>query len=170
MTRSSRTRRVETRLSCHRSASECFSGVPARVVVDNPKDVLIRTCHDDPEVQRTYGVNTGFVFDKSTGLEFDTIDTTELFWGTIVTSNIDFSEWGDAFPNRLLGAATTLDRRRHGAYRVILDGSSYRCPDPYHRREKNTMERRPKNTNYIPRPKPQNRHFQVAPLCRSWVA
>ena len=23
---------------------------------------------------------------------------------TIVTSNLDFSEWGDAFPNRLLGA------------------------------------------------------------------
>lgn len=31
---------------------------------------------------------------------------------TIVTSNLDFSEWGDAFPNRLLGAAT-LDRLRH---------------------------------------------------------
>ncbi len=28
---------------------------------------------------------------------------------TIVTSNLDFTEWGDAFPNRLLGAAT-LDR------------------------------------------------------------
>ena len=34
---------------------------------------------------------------------------------TIVTSNLDFTEWGDAFPNRLLGAAT-LDRLRHGAY------------------------------------------------------
>ena len=81
------------------------------MLIGNPKDVIIRTCYHDPEVQRTYGVNTGFVFDKSTGLEFDTIDTTELFWGTIVTSNIDFSEWGDAFPNRLLGAA--LDRIRH---------------------------------------------------------
>ena len=30
----------------------------------------------------------------------------------IVTSNLDFSEWGDAFPNKLLGAAT-LDRLRH---------------------------------------------------------
>lgn len=48
---------------------------------------------------------------------------------TIVTSNLDFSEWGDAFPNRLLGAAT-LDRLRHGAYRVILDGESYRAPKP----------------------------------------
>ena len=48
---------------------------------------------------------------------------------TIVTSNLDFSEWGDAFPNRLLGAAT-LDRLRHGAYRVILDGDSYRIPRP----------------------------------------
>lgn len=49
----------------------------------------------------------------------------------IVTSNLDFSEWGDAFPNRLLGAAT-LDRLRHGAYRVVLDGESFRSPRPLH--------------------------------------
>ena len=30
-------------------------------------------------------------------------------------------------PNKLLGAAT-LDRLRHGAYRVLLDGESYRKP------------------------------------------
>jgi DNA replication protein DnaC len=48
---------------------------------------------------------------------------------TIVTSNLDFSEWGDAFPNRLLGAAT-LDRLRHAAYRLVLDGASYRAPRP----------------------------------------
>ena len=48
---------------------------------------------------------------------------------TIVTSNLDFSEWGDAFPNRLLGAAT-LDRLRHGAYRVIIDINRNRCPRP----------------------------------------
>jgi len=42
--------------------------------------------------------------------------------------NLDFDEWGDAFPaNRMLGAAT-LDRLRHGAYRVVLDGESYRAP------------------------------------------
>ena len=40
---------------------------------------------------------------------------------TILTSNLDFSEWGDAFAgNRILGAAT-LDRLRHGAYRIVLD-------------------------------------------------
>lgn len=44
---------------------------------------------------------------------------------TIVTSNLAFTEWGDAFPNRLLGAAT-LDRLRHGAHRIILEGESYR--------------------------------------------
>ena len=49
---------------------------------------------------------------------------------TILTSNLDFGEWGDAFPaNKLLGAAT-LDRLRHGAYRVVLDGDSYRSPKP----------------------------------------
>ena len=46
---------------------------------------------------------------------------------TIITSNLDFGEWGDAFPNKLLGAAT-LDRLRHGAYRLVLDGESYRTP------------------------------------------
>ncbi len=48
---------------------------------------------------------------------------------TVVTSNLDFSEWGDAFTNQLLGAAT-LDRLRHGAYRVVLEGESYRTPRP----------------------------------------
>jgi len=44
---------------------------------------------------------------------------------TIITSNLDFSEWGEAFNNKLLGAAT-LDRMRHGAYKVILEGRSFR--------------------------------------------
>lgn len=44
---------------------------------------------------------------------------------TLVTSNLDFNEWGEAFPNRLLAAAT-LDRLRHNAYRIILDGDSFR--------------------------------------------
>ena len=49
---------------------------------------------------------------------------------TIATSNLDFGEGGDAFPaNRMLGAAT-LDRLRHGAYRIELDGESYRAHKP----------------------------------------
>ncbi|MDN3155497.1 ATP-binding protein, partial [Enterococcus faecalis] len=49
---------------------------------------------------------------------------------TILTSNLDFSEWGDAFSdNRILGAAT-LDRLRHGAYRVVIEGESFRKPKP----------------------------------------
>ncbi len=48
---------------------------------------------------------------------------------TVLTSNLDFAEWGDAFPNRLLGAAT-LDRLRDGAYRVLLEGQSHRKPRP----------------------------------------
>jgi len=46
---------------------------------------------------------------------------------TLITSNLDFSEWGEAFPNKLLGAST-LDRLRHAAYRLVLDGKSYRTP------------------------------------------
>lgn len=48
---------------------------------------------------------------------------------TVVTSNLHFDEWGEAFPNRILGAAT-LDRLRHAAYRVVLDGQSFRTPRP----------------------------------------
>jgi DNA replication protein DnaC len=44
---------------------------------------------------------------------------------TIITSNLDFSEWGEAFPNQLLAAAT-LDRLQDNAHKVILDGKSYR--------------------------------------------
>jgi len=44
---------------------------------------------------------------------------------TIITSNLDFCEWGDAFPNKLLGAAT-IDRLAHGAYKITLEGNSYR--------------------------------------------
>ena len=48
---------------------------------------------------------------------------------SIITSNLDFNEWGEAFPNKLLGAAT-LDRLRHRAHLVELDGKSYRSPRP----------------------------------------
>jgi len=48
---------------------------------------------------------------------------------TIVTSNLDLPEWTDAFPNRILGAAT-IDRLRHGAYKVVLEGKSYRSTKP----------------------------------------
>ena len=57
---------------------------------------------------------------------------------TIVTSNLDFGEWGEAFPNKLL-AASTLDRLRHGAYRLILDGKSYRAPRPMEEGEKSKL-------------------------------
>jgi DNA replication protein DnaC len=45
---------------------------------------------------------------------------------TIITSNLDIPEWPEAFPNRILGAAS-VDRLRHGAYKVVLDGESYRA-------------------------------------------
>jgi DNA replication protein DnaC len=49
---------------------------------------------------------------------------------TILASNLGFGEWGDAFPAiKMLGAAT-LDHLRHGSYRVVLDGDSYRSPRP----------------------------------------
>lgn len=44
---------------------------------------------------------------------------------TMITSNLDFSEWGNAFQNRMLAAAT-IDRLRHNAYKIILEGASFR--------------------------------------------
>lgn len=63
---------------------------------------------------------------------------------TIVTSNLDIPEWIDAFPNRILGEAT-IDRLRHGAYTVVLEGKSYRSPRPIPKPSKNNHQKTPKN-------------------------
>lgn len=47
---------------------------------------------------------------------------------TIVTSNLDFDEWDQAFATNRLLASATLDRLRHNAYCLELDGASYRDP------------------------------------------
>lgn len=44
---------------------------------------------------------------------------------TMITSNLAMGEWLQAFPNQLLGLAT-IDRIRHNAYIVELEGKSYR--------------------------------------------
>ena len=62
---------------------------------------------------------------------------------TVITSNLDFTEWGEAFPNKLLGAST-LDRLRHAAYRLVLDGKSYRTPRGDNQPENTTLEKGPK--------------------------
>jgi DNA replication protein DnaC len=63
---------------------------------------------------------------------------------TVLTSNLDFSKWGEAFAsNKMIGAAT-LDRLRHGAYRVVLDGDSYRSLKPLPETPKTTVAKQPK--------------------------
>lgn len=47
---------------------------------------------------------------------------------TIVTSNLDFPEWDQAFPANRLLASATLDRLRHNAYCLTLEGASFRAP------------------------------------------
>jgi DNA replication protein DnaC len=47
---------------------------------------------------------------------------------TLVTSNLDFDEWDQAFVTNRLLASATLDRLRHNAYCLELDGPSYRDP------------------------------------------
>lgn len=55
---------------------------------------------------------------------------------TIFTSNLDLPEWQQAFSNKLLGVAT-VDRLRHNAYQVILQGKSYRSVNK--KNKKNSM-------------------------------
>jgi hypothetical protein len=47
---------------------------------------------------------------------------------TIVTSRLDFTEWDQAFPNNRLLASATVDRLRHNAYSIELEGPSGRSP------------------------------------------
>lgn len=47
----------------------------------------------------------------------------------MLTTNLDFEEWGVAFPNQVLGNAT-VDRLRDQAHRVVIKGDSYRRPKP----------------------------------------
>jgi DNA replication protein DnaC len=49
---------------------------------------------------------------------------------TVLTSNLDLEEWGAAFPANKMIAAATLDHLRHGAYKIELDGESYRSLKP----------------------------------------
>jgi transposase len=50
-----RDQKVATWLACHRRAFDWFNGVPARLIIDNPKCAITRACVRDPEVQRSYG-------------------------------------------------------------------------------------------------------------------
>ena len=45
---------VETWLGCHRRSFEHYNGVPAKIIIDNPKCAITKACYYDPEVQRSY--------------------------------------------------------------------------------------------------------------------
>ena len=48
------------------------------------------------------------------------------FKSTLITSNLSTHEWHQAFPNKLLGAAT-IDHLVYNAYRLTIEGKSYRA-------------------------------------------
>jgi len=66
---------------------------------------------------------------------------------TIVTSNLDFTEWDQAFPANRLLAAATLDRLRHNAYCLTLDGDSYRAPKQPPAARKSPLAKQVKSPN-----------------------
>lgn len=47
---------------------------------------------------------------------------------TIVTSNLDFTAWDEAFPNNRLRASTTVDHLHHNVYCIEFEGPSARDP------------------------------------------
>lgn len=49
-----RDQKVATWLGCHRRAFEFFSGVPAKIMLDNLKAGIIKACWHDPAVNRSY--------------------------------------------------------------------------------------------------------------------
>jgi DNA replication protein DnaC len=61
----------------------------------------------------------------------------------VLTSNLDFEEWGPVFQNQVLGGAA-IDRLRHQAHRVIIEGDSYRKPRPLPTPEVTPRERKGK--------------------------
>lgn len=66
---------------------------------------------------------------------------------TIVTSNLDFAEWDQAFPANRLLAAATLDRLRHNAYCLTLDGASFRSPKQAPPAPKSALAKQVKSAN-----------------------
>ena len=65
----------------------------------------------------------------------------------MVTSNLDFTEWDQAFPGNRLLASATVDRLRHNAYCLTLDGASYRAPRQGPNKAKTTLASTPKNNH-----------------------
>ena len=65
---------------------------------------------------------------------------------TIVTSNLDYPEWDQAFPANRLLAAATLDRLCHNAYCLTLDGASYRSPKMAPNAPKSAPQKQVKST------------------------
>ena len=68
---------------------------------------------------------------------------------TIVTSNLDFPEWDQAFPANRLLASATLDRLRHNAYCLVLDGQSYRAPRLLPVSTKSTTPQKPAKSTLV---------------------
>jgi DNA replication protein DnaC len=66
---------------------------------------------------------------------------------TIVTSNLDFPEWDQAFPNNRLLASATVDRLRHNAYCLELEGPSGRHPKVAPQSRKSTLASASKSTH-----------------------
>jgi len=86
---------------------------------------------------------------------------------TILTSNLDVSEVGEAISgNRILGAAK-LDRLRHGTYRIVINGERFRTPNPCPNRLERGLQNRLKKRVLAPVRNRVCTALPLAPLRRS---
>nr|WP_281505722.1 ATP-binding protein [Aromatoleum buckelii] len=88
---------------------------------------------------------------------------------TVVTSNLDFAEWDQAFHGNRLLASATVDRLRHNAYYCLtLDGASYRAPRQGPNRAKTARD--PEKQRILNPADVRQSPFTLAPICQSSVA
>ncbi len=59
----------------------------------------------------------------------------------------------------MIGAAT-LDRLRHGAHKIVLDGESYRGLKPASKRPEPSLQKETKSSNLDPRSNPRIARFR----------
>jgi len=97
--------RVETWLGCHRRALEFFGGVPARMIIDNPKCAITRACYYDPEVQRSYAQ-----YAEGYGFLISTCPVADPCKKGIVESGVKYVK-GNFLPLREFRDLTDLNRQ-----------------------------------------------------------
>ncbi|MBS0211586.1 MAG: IS21 family transposase [Proteobacteria bacterium] len=109
---------VATWLGCHRRAFEWFGGVPARIIIDNPKCAITRACTTDPVVQRAYAACA-----EGYGFKISPCPPRDPQKKGIVESGVKYVK-GSFVPTRDFRDLTDGNRQLHA---WVLDQAGVRC-------------------------------------------